>query len=251
MAYPSRSARKPHGYLEMSRTLTYSAVLVMPLLVLYEIGIWWINRGTALAVRNAADVALKEPFLLLGSYGPHAFVILVLLGFLTIYELETKRRRVSIIRPYLGLMLVESALYALLFGAVVNLILRSLLRLLPLAPGMDGFNPLARLVLSLGAGLYEELAFRVILVSVLFVLARQWLRWPAPGAYAAAALLGAALFSAYHYLGPMGEAFEVGSFLFRFVAGLILNVIYLGRGFGIVVYTHAFYDVLVTVLRPL
>ena len=51
-----------------------------------------------------------------------------------------------------------------------------------------------------------------------------------------------------HYTGAIGDSFSVHSFLFRFVAGIILSAIFIFRGLGIAVYTHATYDVL-TVFR--
>ena len=72
----------------------------------------------------------------------------------------------------------------------------------------------------------------------------------APGrriAYAIAAIVGAIIFSWVHYLGPYGDVFTIGSFLFRFFFGLVLNFIFLLRGFGIAAWTHALYDVMLVV----
>ena len=102
----------------------------------------------------------------------------------------------------------------------------------------------AQLSLSLGAGLYEELVFRVILVGGLFWLLNR-LGAERRAAYVVAALVGALLFSAVHYVGVFGDPFEVGSFLFRFLFGLAMNVLFLVRGFGVAAWTHALYDVMV------
>ncbi|HHX39225.1 MAG TPA: CPBP family intramembrane metalloprotease [Armatimonadetes bacterium] len=250
MSQSRNSSRKPQTYYELSRTLTYSAAAVLPLLVLYEVGAWWLNFGSPTGVRNAADVALKEPFMLLGPYGRHAFVGLLFLGIVAIYRFETLPKRIRLIKPYFVLMFAESCVYALLFGGVINFLLGSLFRIPFLAPGMESLDAPARFILSLGAGLYEELVFRVILVSALFFFLRQGMgARPAP-AYIAAAFLGAFLFSGYHYVGSMADAFSLHSFLYRFLAGLVLNGLFIARGFGIVVYTHALYDVFVTVLLP-
>ena len=246
MSHPRNGSRKPQTYFELSRTLTYSAAAVLPLMVIYEVGAWWLNFGSPSGVRNAADVALKEPFMIFGAYGRHVFVGLLLIGVLAIYYLETIPQRIRLVKPYFIVMLAESAVYALLFGGVINGLMRAF-RPPFLAPGMSSMDLPTKFILSLGAGLYEEFVFRVILVSALFFLLRQGANVKAPRAYVAAALLGAALFSGYHYIGSMGDVFTFHSFIYRFLAGLILNVIYLARGFGIVVYTHALYDVLVTV----
>jgi membrane protease YdiL (CAAX protease family) len=109
------------------------------------------------------------------------------------------------------------------------------------------------LALSLGAGLYEELVFRVVLVGGLFWLFSTFRGkdsgengWKsASPAYLLAAVTGAAIFSAVHYVGALGDPFTLSSFTFRFLFGLALNGLFLARGFGIAAWTHAIYDVLV------
>jgi membrane protease YdiL (CAAX protease family) len=54
--------------------------------------------------------------------------------------------------------------------------------------------------------------------------------------------VSALLFSlAHHELG--GEPWDRGVFLFRAMMGALLGVLYWARGLGIVVYTHALYNV--------
>ena len=108
---------------------------------------------------------------------------------------------------------------------------------------MPGFSWPVRLMVSLGAGLYEELLFRVVLVSGLALLGRHLLGLGARAAGVGAVLLGALLFSASHYVGAYGDPFTMGSFTFRFVAGVFFSGLYLLRGFGITAWTHALYDV--------
>ena len=60
---------------------------------------------------------------------------------------------------------------------------------------------------------------------------------------------GAAIFSAAHYMGALGDTFEWSSFTFRFLMGIALNVLYMTRGFGVAAMTHAMFDVIVTVMQ--
>ena len=99
-------------------------------------------------------------------------------------------------------------------------------------------------VLSIGAGLYEELVFRVVLVGGMFWVMKSLFKKPAM-AYIIAAIVGALIFSAVHYVGAFGDSFTLASFSFRFLFGLVLNGIFLVRGFGIAAWTHAIYDILV------
>ena len=55
------------------------------------------------------------------------------------------------------------------------------------------------------------------------------------------------MISAIHHIGVMGDPFTLGTFLFRFFAGILLAVIFHVRGFAVAVYTHAIYDIFVMV----
>jgi hypothetical protein len=130
----------------------------------------------------------------------------------------------------------------------------------PPAAALGG--PFTGLVMSLGAGFYEELAFRVLLFGMgakvlVWLLSGQHVsligRSPrlstrAMGVMVVWAIACAAAFSGMHYVGPMGEPFEPRSFVARAVLGLALTLVYTARGFAAAVWTHALYDVWVLVL---
>src|SRR5690606_34651472 len=129
-------------------------------------------------------------------------------------------------------------------AGIVSQIVASVFSSTALAGSDLSFGLFTNLALSIGAGLYEELLFRVILVGGLFAVLKAVLGKPVP-AYVLAALVGAAIFSWVHYVGPLGDPFQWASFTFRFLFGLALNVIFLLRGFGVAAWTHALYDVFV------
>ncbi|HEX7242042.1 MAG TPA: CPBP family intramembrane glutamic endopeptidase, partial [Longimicrobiaceae bacterium] len=169
--------------------------------------------------------------------------------------MERRRQRVPLrAAPFAG-MAAESVVYALLFGLVVGTATQWMLGGIPTRLAADG-GSLASLslpegiVLSLGAGIYEELLFRVILAGGLYVLFRSGgLQRGRSGVFAA--LLSALAFSAFHYIGPYGDPWELTSFTFRFLSGLALSALFLLRGFGIAAWTHALYDVFLMVARGL
>jgi hypothetical protein len=138
-------------------------------------------------------------------------------------------------------------LLALVFGVVVGTITARLLGVFGALTMAQVTQPdgLTRLMVSLGAGLYEELLFRVILVSALDRVGRLLLGWSPWAAGAGATLLGAAIFSAFHYVGPYGDAFQLQSFVFRMIGGVFFSGLYLLRGFGVDAWTHALYDVFI------
>jgi membrane protease YdiL (CAAX protease family) len=161
------------------------------------------------------------------------------------------RRRETPLRPAYGLLLLaESFAYSLVLGLFINIILEFIFSaipsailsraLLPAAMGW-GHEGLQGLALSLGAGLFEEFIFRVLLLGGLLLLTRLLL--PHHLASVVAIVVAALLFSAAHYLGPLGDRFTLASFLFRFVAGLLFTALYYLRGFAVTAYSHAFYDI--------
>lgn len=240
------------SYWHTSRSPRYSLLFVLPLLVAYEALAVLVNRDLTGGLRNGADVLLKSAFAqVAGARGPLVFGVL-LVGGIVVAAVRDRRRHPGPLRGRVFLMmLAESALLALVFGVVVGVITAQLLAALPgLAAGpLDGVGWPAALMVSLGAGLYEELLFRVLLVSALLVLARRVLGlgpWPAT---ILAVVLGALLFSAFHYVGPYGDRLELGSFTFRAVAGLAFSGLYVTRGFGITAWTHALYDVFLLAAR--
>ena len=244
------------SYFHASRAPRHSLLFALPLLVLYELLAFGLSRAELGQVRNGADVLLKSVFLALGGrYGLSAFAALLLGGGLVLVWRD--RRAHGPIRPRLfGGMLLESILYASLLGgvasALTSLLLHGRLALAAQpAGGGGGFAELGlptQLMISLGAGLYEELLFRVVLVSGLAWLARAVLGLRTVPAGVFAAVLGALLFSLFHYVGPLGDEFTLGSFTFRAVAGLLFSALYLLRGFGITAWSHALYDVFLSVL---
>src|SRR3712207_2299316 len=147
-----------------------------------------------------------------------------------------------------GGMIAESFALSVALGIVVGTLTVRLLGplgALAAGPDVETMSLPARLMLSLGAGLYEELPFRVALVSALANGARLVLGWTPVTAGVLATIVGALIFSAFHYVGPYGDDWALQSFTFRAIAGVMFSALYLTRGFGITAWTHALYDVLV------
>jgi membrane protease YdiL (CAAX protease family) len=101
-------------------------------------------------------------------------------------------------------------------------------------------------IMSLGAGFYEELAFRAVLYGggvalllFLFNITRAVQKFFVRLVWA---LVAAVAFSAWHHFGSMGETFELKTFSFRTLCGLVFTLIYQFRGLAPAVWTHALYD---------
>ena len=241
------------AYLRLTRSHTYSLLFAVPLLVLYEVGAALLSRAQESSLRNGADVLLRTLLAAGGIQGTGAFTaVLIGIAALLIF-LERRREKVPLrAAPFCG-MAAESVLYATLFGMVVGTLTQWVLRgagfRLAIGEGaLEGLTMGEGVVLSLGAGIYEELVFRVMLVGGLFAVFRSsGLKAGRAGVFAAT--VAALVFSAFHYIGPYGDAWALQSFLFRALAGLAFSVLFLLRGFGITAWTHALYDVFLLLIR--
>lgn len=150
---------------------------------------------------------------------------------------------------------IEAVIYAVAMRFVASAVVGRLrLDNLPTSAIISIQNsPFAGIVLSMGAGFYEELAFRVCLFALLgrlvwlafvatplpFFRFLFWLGW---------AIFSSAAFSAWHHIGAFGEPFTLQAFVFRWVSGLVFTLIFALRGFAPAVWTHALYDIWVLVL---
>ena len=235
-ASPPTGLRAYHRY---TRSATYGVLSAVPLFVLYEVMIVAVNTGTRAPVRVGAGVWLKDLLALTGARGGLILILIAGIAAVAAYFIDRNRNIPVRGRYFLGII-AESTVYAIVVAVLVSSLVAVLFALIP---PLDG--PLwTQLALSIGAGLYEELFFRVLLVGGLALAFRPFFAAESR-AYVLAALLGAALFSFVHYVGPLGDPFELPSFTFRFAFGLAMNVLFLWRGFGVAAWTHALYDVMV------
>jgi len=238
-------------YFHASREPRYSVLLALPLLLLYELFSFTLSGSTWAGVRNGADVMLKSLFLRLGGErGVMVFGVLLLAIGAGFVVQDLRRNPGGLKRHVFALMMAESAVYAVLFGVIIGKLTALVLGMPALLMQIGGgqLDVPTQLVTSLGAGLYEELLFRVLLTGGLLWLFLK-LGWRRTVAAGVAVVLSALIFSAFHYVGSLGDEFTVQSFTFRAIAGLAFSLLYVTRGLGITAWTHALYDVLITVVQ--
>jgi hypothetical protein len=231
--------KRPRGYFDQSRDLTNSLILVAPVLVLYEVGL----AVTQFQGMNGVDFLTPLVLHVGGWKGLIAFNLAVLLAIAL--AAHARRQERSFQPEIVPFLIVESAFYALTLGSVILFVMRKV-------PGLgppDGFSPLTGVVASLGAGVNEELFFRLGLLQAIAWTIEDKGGARTPAARAIAVIASSLAFSAAHYLGS--ESFEIHTFVYRFLAGVIFAAIFLGRGLAAAVYTHAIYDIYVIVLVPL
>ena len=235
------------GYLHATRHPWPSLLFLLPLLAAYEGGVCWLGGTQPEALRNGADTWLHwglEAFGLPQLYWPPVLIALVFLVW-------SWFRRDDRPRDLLGVctgMAVESLLFAgglLGLSRVLGPVLDTFGIALDLPPQTD--QTVAQIVTFVGAGIYEEVLFRLLLYAGVAWLLQQ-AEVPALAAMLVAGIGSALIFSAAHHAGPYGEVFDGFVFLFRTLAGFYFTLLYQWRGFGIAVGAHACYDVLAGVI---
>jgi len=233
------------GYAVCSRRPLTVLLFLAPLLILYEVGslLYLTDRSTGVVETISAYSIIgraTETFGVAGFAAPAAVMVVVLL---TWHFLARDPWRV---RPgTLAGMAVESVAWTLPLLAVAALIGG---RAAAEGGALEGGPWQARLTLAVGAGLYEELLFRLLLIPVAVIALRDVIRLEASSARFGAIGLSALLFTLYHDLGTGGAGVDWSRAAFFLVAGVFFGGLFVWRGFGIVVGVHAAYDVVVLLL---
>ncbi len=245
-------ARLAAGYWVESRRPLASLGFISPLLIVYEMGVLLLGPQ---AVRNGADAWLRQLLDWMG-FGQYFLLPLLIICILLAWHYSV-RQPWKISSGLLSGMFVECLLLAFCLRLILQLqgtIMHSMAGALPTsveAASLLSISSVTRnLVGFLGAGIYEELAFRLILLSVLAWLVRRMGATPRPS-LVLAVLLSSLIFAVAHYVGQYGDPVDWADsrfwfgFVFRCVAGVFFSVLFIYRGFGIAAGTHAGYDILV------
>ena len=225
-----------NAYLQESqRPLTILAFL-LPFIALHEVG------SRLFHIEVGAVTLLRLLIANFGIYGRSVPAILVILTLLLWHLLARDTWRVRL-NTLVG-MAAESLIFALPIFAI-SLICQQFLPLtsLPLTTVISKQSLLSLWSLSLGAGVYEELLFRLYLCGSIGLICRYLFGATPRTSTIVAVLLSSILFSLYHYLGR--EPFGLFSFVFRTLAGIYFAGLFSARGFGITAGSHALYDVIV------
>jgi hypothetical protein len=223
-------------YWSASRSPLTSLLFVLPLLALHEIGVHWYATlpGRVVEYRITAFTLLTRFFQTCGASGRYLPALAVVAILLSWHIARNDGWRFHI--PLLPLMMLESLLLALPLLAVYFLF----------SPRAAMFQPLGewKLMTSLylGAGVYEELVFRLAAFALLSLILTDLARIPAKVATPAIVLLSAITFSAYHMLGI--SHFPWQAFVFIALRGVYYGIIFLERGFGLSVGVHTAYDLM-------
>jgi hypothetical protein len=231
------------NYFSATRHPWANLLFLTPLLAAYEAGVWWLGTDQASQVRNGADAWVRWGLDIFGVGQVLAAPVVIVAVMLVWSWWRWSDRPQDPLTAFFG-MAFESCVFACIlwqfsrnFGSIADLLGVKLQLSLQTAPT-------ARILTFIGAGIYEEVLFRLGLFVGLYLVLRT-VRLPVIFALVLAAAAGAIAFAAAHNIGPYGEPVRADYFVFRTVAGLYFTLLFIGRGFGIAVGTHAGYDILI------
>ncbi len=236
-------------------------LFVLPLLAIYEVGLYALGHTAPEELRNGADTWLRSALSALGVspvYGAPLLLTVVLLAWGLLRRDSKPRDKIGV---WVG-MIGESAAFALLLMALAQglwllfvradgLLGQASQRIALLQTNITEPGPMwGQIVSYLGAGIYEETLFRLMMFAGLVRLF-AWGEHPSLWPTVLAAFASALLFAGAHHIGPGGDPFNAYVLSFRTCAGVYFAWLYQMRGFGVAVGAHAGYDVLVgLILQP-
>lgn len=224
-------------YLHESRSYYYSLFLILPIVVVYELGTVTLFSNKPYELRNAADALLRFILDQIGINPGYYFSFIMVLALSVVLGLgvwrEVRQPLNSLIFP---MIFFESFGWG--FGLFFGLqFLAKIMLSLP-----NDHTWLVQVNLALGAGLYEELIFRVILIAAITFILKRGFHWRSVTAGWVGLFGAAVIFAGFHLF---TEVFKWPIFIQRFAGGSLLGILYLRRGYGITVYSHIFYNLII------
>ncbi|MBN2019385.1 MAG: CPBP family intramembrane metalloprotease [Sedimentisphaerales bacterium] len=251
------------SYLERTSRPVYAVVYLLPFIIFYELGTIFINTDvlSQTQVRVVAFVWLQDFLRYLGFGGKFLWMApaLVVVVILLAYQYVSGKSWFICFTDMLP-MTIECVLLAIPL-IVLSLFLHSSSVTQNFFVSNTAAQPaptlLADIVTGVGAGIYEELLFRLVLICSLLMLFQDVLGFGKNNSIALAVLVSAALFGAHHHIDFLSgrhnqaDLFDWAKFIFRIMAGVYFALLFAIRGFGITAGTHAFYDIIATLLNAL
>tara|TARA_B100001250_G_scaffold413954_1_gene449939 strand:+ start:845 stop:1564 length:720 start_codon:yes stop_codon:yes gene_type:complete len=228
-----------YQYYKVTKSPFYGFIFTIPLFLIYEVGIIINSNNNMISMRNGADVLMRQILSFFGLNGIYWLGFIFLISYVITFFIHKKKiKQNEIDNLYLFIMMIES-----LFWANLIYFFMSNVHLLLMNP--IGSIILQRVTLAIGAGIYEEFLFRVLLILLLSQIINFIFKWNFRFSRLIAMIISAGIFSSFHFLGEYGDYFSFNIFMIRFFAGIFLGILYFTRGFGIVAWSHSIYDLIV------
>lgn len=235
-----------NAYFDASKKPLQILVFLLPLVIAYEIGLAFFlptDEGVVITVKaHQTLLGFFDTFGISAAGGLYlggAALVIVLF----IWHILTKDKWKIDVSAW-GLMVAESIVLTIPLIVLAQILPSSAgsedvpLNLAMAGSELETLSIWSKFTISVGAGLYEELLFRMLLIAVIHTLLVDVVKINASSGATIAVIISAIAFTIYHPLDG------TGSMAFYFLAGLYFGSVYVVRGFGIVVGVHAIYDII-------
>lgn len=242
-----RSRRVAEGYWDASRQPLHILVFLLPLVIAYEAGLLWLLRSDQGVLTIKVHRMLLQVFDAFGINiaGGLSLPGIALVVVLLLWHVLT-RKPWNIDLRVIGLMALEAVVWTLPLLVIAQVIAQAT----PAAAVTGGpesmlgsLGVFQKIMVSLGAGLYEELVFRMLFIALLHAILVDIGKATHELGAGVAIVVSAVFFTYYHFAGGGIVDHPVQRAIFYAVAGLFFGTVYVMRGFGIVVAVHALYDI--------
>tara|TARA_B100000953_G_scaffold58357_1_gene46178 strand:- start:79 stop:819 length:741 start_codon:yes stop_codon:yes gene_type:complete len=228
------------SYWNVTKNIYYSLLFIFPMLFLYESMCWIQYFGQSAEIRNGADVLIRQIIVGMGNGSEIVYALLLMIVLFGVMFLNRRVVRNGKFKfTFFLLMIVESLGWCIGFVIIMSASEQLLLSIMERNIIPEQFY------LAIGAGIWEELLFRVGAIGLSLSFLTKIVGYSGIYSVIIAVIFSAVIFSLFHYLGPFGDNFAYKSFYLRTLAGIFLGSLYMFRGFGITVYTHIFYDMFI------
>ena len=229
----------PRSYFINTRSPLYSFLFTIPLFFIYEIGVLFSSTTEMISMRNGADALMRQILSALGIHGFYWIGGIFFIGFVVVYFYQKQYwNEVEVEAKYLILMMFESVIWSIglyIFMSNVYVLLMN----------PSGAFMVQQVILAVGAGIYEEFLFRVLLITGIAGILGFIFQWSEGLRNWIAMIIAAGIFSSFHFIGEFGDYFSFNIFMIRLFAGIVLGALYFMRGFGITAWAHSIYDLII------
>ncbi len=238
--------KKELNYFQFSQNFFISVLLISPFFAIYQIMRHLLYSSMPYEKINAAENILIYIF---REYSvPYIFDLIIFLIGLVLFVNFKKKYNFKLNLTYMFVMLIEGVLFGiLLFYLIVA----------DFKPSPDSIYALEKFYLAIGAGIWEELLFRVFLLNVVIFLIEKILDKAFKVDYKRYSFFYlfiiisfvAILFSLIHYsldqVNDLSNLILQRSFQLKVIGGIFLGYLYYYRGFGITCLSHIVYNFII------
>jgi membrane protease YdiL (CAAX protease family) len=255
----SPTPANPRSYAALSSSPLHALVFLLPILVIFEVGLVYVlTSGDGTIVEDIRARRLLA--FIFDIFGAPGLSLVPLAAAIVLFIEHVVRRDAWKLRPVVfPVMLAECVLWAIPLFVLGQVVFAIVSGLVPPAAAMTAGDaggaaaaaesspwlPLAQnLTRAAGAGIYEELVFRLGLIGVLHILLADVIGLKHRTATIIALVVSSVAFALYHDLTRADGSFDVAQFAFFVFAGFYFGAAFLLRGFGIAVGVHVIYDLM-------